>query len=158
MHGSDNLPRKLLMYFANVVHSTEAYFQTVICNSPEFQNTTVNNDLRYFVWDDPQGLDPIFLNGTHLKGMMKSRAAFARKFMEGDPVLKKIDKKMFIYKSRQRCFETRGNRAVKNWEGDPCFSRENVNIIKPSNSAMRLKSLVRELVSSDKLYSNQCKF
>ncbi|KAG6481128.1 beta-glucuronosyltransferase GlcAT14A-like [Zingiber officinale] len=158
VHGSDNLPRKLLMYFANVAHSTEAYFQTVICNSPEFQNTTVNNDLRYFVWDDPPGSEPIFLNATHLKGMMKSRAAFARKFMEGDPVLKKMDKKVLMYKSRQRCFEKPGNRAVKNWEGESCYSRENVNIIKPSNSATRLKSLVTELVSSDKLYSNQCKF
>ncbi|KAG6538111.1 hypothetical protein ZIOFF_003222 [Zingiber officinale] len=157
VHGSDNLPRKLLMYFANVAYSTEAYFQTVICNSPEFRNTTVNNDLRYFVWDDPPGLEPLFLNKTHLKDMTRSRAAFARKFMEEDPVLKKVDKKMLRYKSRQRCFGKSGYRAVKNLEGDPCLSQVNVNIVRPSISAMRLRSLVTELISSDRLYSNQCK-
>nr|CAD1825449.1 unnamed protein product [Ananas comosus var. bracteatus] len=53
VYAWDNLPRKLLMYFANVAYSVESYFQTAICNSPQFINTTVNDDLRYFVWDDP---------------------------------------------------------------------------------------------------------
>ncbi|KAG6496728.1 hypothetical protein ZIOFF_044598 [Zingiber officinale] len=138
VHGSDNLPRKLLMYFANVAYSAEAYFQTVICNTPEFQNTTINNDLRYFVWDDPPGLEPLFLNQTNLKDLIKSRAAFARKFMESDPMLKKIDKKILRCQSKQWCFCQTGNKAVKNSEGDPCLSWDNVNIIKPSKSVLSL--------------------
>ncbi|KVH97933.1 beta-glucuronosyltransferase GlcAT14B-like [Cynara cardunculus var. scolymus] len=47
--GWDNFPRKLLMYMSNVASPLEFYFQTVICNSPSFQNTTVDNDLRYFM-------------------------------------------------------------------------------------------------------------
>ncbi|XP_072980729.1 beta-glucuronosyltransferase GlcAT14A-like [Typha angustifolia] len=91
VHGWDNLPRKLLMYFANVAYSMESYFQTVICNSPEFQNTTINNDLRYFIWDNPPGLDPLFLNQSHFEAMTSSGAAFARRFPEDDPVLQMID-------------------------------------------------------------------
>ncbi|KAL8252583.1 hypothetical protein R6Q59_036276 [Mikania micrantha] len=45
--GWDNFPRKLLMYMTNIASPLEFYFQTVICNSPSFQNTTVDNDLRY---------------------------------------------------------------------------------------------------------------
>ncbi|CAN1828998.1 Beta-glucuronosyltransferase GlcAT14A [Linum perenne] len=51
--GWDSLPRVLLMYFNNVVLSEESYFQSVICNAPDFKNTTVNNDLRQFKKDDP---------------------------------------------------------------------------------------------------------
>ncbi|GKC03769.1 beta-glucuronosyltransferase GlcAT14C-like protein [Tanacetum coccineum] len=45
--GWDNFPRKLLMYMSNVPSPLEFYFQTLICNTPRFQNTTVDNDLRY---------------------------------------------------------------------------------------------------------------
>ncbi|KAI3977925.1 hypothetical protein MKX01_036765 [Papaver californicum] len=47
VHGWDNLPRTLIMYFANSASPIESYFHTVLCNSDEFQNTTVNNNLRY---------------------------------------------------------------------------------------------------------------
>ncbi|KAJ0579167.1 putative glycosyl transferase, family 14, beta-glucuronosyltransferase GlcAT14A/B/C [Helianthus annuus] len=45
--GWDNFPRKLLMYMTNLASPLEFYFQTVICNSPAFQNTTIDSDLRY---------------------------------------------------------------------------------------------------------------
>ncbi|KAI3802802.1 hypothetical protein L1987_30945 [Smallanthus sonchifolius] len=45
--GWDNFPRKLLMYMSNVASPLEFYFQTVICNSPSFRNTTIDSDLRY---------------------------------------------------------------------------------------------------------------
>ncbi|KAJ6718861.1 GLYCOSYLTRANSFERASE [Salix purpurea] len=51
--GWDNLPRTLLMYFNNVILSEESYFHSVICNAPEFKNTTLNSDLRQFQKDDP---------------------------------------------------------------------------------------------------------
>ncbi|CAH1419982.1 unnamed protein product [Lactuca virosa] len=47
VEGWDNFPRKLLMYMSNVESPLELYFQTVICNSPGFQNMTIDNDLRY---------------------------------------------------------------------------------------------------------------
>ncbi|WOK99899.1 beta-glucuronosyltransferase GlcAT14A-like [Canna indica] len=160
VHGSDNFPRKLLLYFANVVFSTESYFQTLICNSPDFRNTTINNDLRYFAWDDPPGLEPLFLNKTHFKAMIKSRAAFARKFVEDDPLLNKVDEKLLGYTPSEGGFGQwcSGHSTMNNVEEDPCLSSDNINLVRPSTSAMRLKSLVTELISLERLNSNQCKF
>ncbi|URE22493.1 Core-2/I-Branching enzyme [Musa troglodytarum] len=159
IQGSDSLPRKLLMYFANVAYSMESYFQTVICNSPEFQNTTVNDDLRYIVWDNPPGLEPLFLNRSHFKAMVKSRAAFARKFMEDDPVLKKVDKRILKRAQSgvgfgQWCSSQPGNKKNK-LKGDACLSWGDINVVKPGPSAARLKILVAELISQDKLHSDQ---
>ncbi|KAK1302798.1 hypothetical protein QJS10_CPB12g00320 [Acorus calamus] len=57
--GWDNLPRTLLLYFTNALIPEESYFHSVACNSQGFQNTTVNSDLRYMVWDNPPGWSPI---------------------------------------------------------------------------------------------------
>ncbi|KAF2302905.1 hypothetical protein GH714_010910 [Hevea brasiliensis] len=81
--GWDNLPRKLIMYFSNVAYPIEFYFHTVICNSPEFQNTTVNTELRYNILEDPN-FNKILDGGA--------AAAFARPFKEGDSELNRIDK------------------------------------------------------------------
>ncbi|KAG1364501.1 beta-glucuronosyltransferase GlcAT14A [Cocos nucifera] len=163
VHSWDNLPRKLLMYFANVAYSMESYFQTVICNSPEFRNTTVNSDLRYFLWDDPPGLDPLFLNQSHYKEMIKSRAAFARRFMEDDRVLKRIDKKILRRSSNgvgmgKWCLGQLGGPKKKDLEEDPCSSWGDINVVVPGPSGKRLRSLVSELISDERLHSNQCKF
>ncbi|WOK96335.1 beta-glucuronosyltransferase GlcAT14A-like [Canna indica] len=162
IHGSDNLPRKLLMYFANVAYSIESYFQTVICNSPEFQNTTVNNDLRYFVWDNPPGLEPLFLNRSHYKTMIKSKAPFARKFMEDDPVLRKVDKKILKRAPNevgfgQWCLDQPANKKMK-LDSSSCSNWGNINVVQPGPSAARLRSLVTELITEETPYSNQCKF
>ncbi|WOL03831.1 beta-glucuronosyltransferase GlcAT14A-like [Canna indica] len=50
--GWDNLTRTLLLYFTNAILSEEGYFHSVICNSPDFQNITVNSDLRQFHHND----------------------------------------------------------------------------------------------------------
>ncbi|CAH1448644.1 unnamed protein product [Lactuca virosa] len=36
------------MYVNNVVLAQEVYFHTVVCNSPDYKNTTINADLRQF--------------------------------------------------------------------------------------------------------------
>ncbi|KAJ3676420.1 hypothetical protein LUZ60_003832 [Juncus effusus] len=46
----DNLPRTLLLYYSNFPSSSQSYFQTVLCNSNKFQNTTINHDLRSSAW------------------------------------------------------------------------------------------------------------
>ena len=63
--GWDNLPRTLLMYYTNFLSSTEGYFHTVICNSKDFQNTTVNHDLRFMMWDNPPRQDPLNLTSQN---------------------------------------------------------------------------------------------
>ncbi|MED6110644.1 hypothetical protein PIB30_044866 [Stylosanthes scabra] len=83
--GWDNLPRVLLMYFTNVKLSQEGYFHSVICNAPEFKNTTVNGDLRYMIWDNPPKMEPHFLNASVFNQMVESGAAFARQFAVDNP-------------------------------------------------------------------------
>lgn len=92
--GWDNLPRVLLMYYTNFVSSPEGYFHTVLCNSPEFKNTTVNHDLRYIAWDNPPKQHPLALTLKDFQNMTSSGAPFARKFSKDDPVLSFIDKQL----------------------------------------------------------------
>jgi len=92
--GWDNLPRVLLMYYTNFVSSPEGYFHTVICNSQEFKNTTVNHDLHYIAWDTPPKQHPLSLTLKDFQNMSKSGSPFARKFEREDPVLTFIDKQL----------------------------------------------------------------
>lgn len=85
--GWNNFPRKLLLYLSNVAFPLEAYFQTIICNSPEFENTTINHDLRYISQNEPHAL-----NISDYDKMLSSDTIFGRPFKEGDQVLSKIDK------------------------------------------------------------------
>lgn len=142
VHGWDNLPRKLLMYFANAAYSMESYFQTLICSSPGFRNTTVNGDLRYFVWDDPPGLEPLILDESHFDNMANSSAAFARRFVEDAPVLKKVDDELL---SRSVwCLssgEKQGGGDVKS-----CSKWGDVNVVRPGLAGEKLRRFVSEII------------
>lgn len=148
VHGWDNLPRRLLMYFANTAYSMESYFQTVICNSSDFRNTTVNGDLRYFVWDDPPGLDPLILDESHFDNMVKTSAAFARRFVEDAPVLKKVDDELLNQSSVRlvpgvRCpnlGEKQGGMAV-----DSCSKWGDINVVRPGRAGERLRHYISEI-------------
>ncbi|KAL6974226.1 Beta-glucuronosyltransferase GlcAT14B [Sarracenia purpurea var. burkii] len=89
--GWDNLPRIVLMYYANFLSSPEGYFHTVICNSEEFLNTTVNHDLHFISWDNPPKQHPHFLTIDDYQRMLESNTPFARKFGRNESVLDKID-------------------------------------------------------------------
>ncbi|EMS59011.1 Xylosyltransferase 2 [Triticum urartu] len=89
--GWDNLPRTLLMYFTNFLSSSEGYFHTVICNSKYYQNTTINNDLRFMAWDNPPRTHPLNLTAEYFDAMANSGLPFAHSFTRDDPVLDMID-------------------------------------------------------------------
>ncbi|PNX85698.1 xylosyltransferase 1-like protein, partial [Trifolium pratense] len=89
--GWDNLPRIVLMYYANFLSSPEGYFHTVICNAEEFRNTTVNHDLHFISWDNPPKQHPHYLTAEHYQSMVESNAPFGRKFGRNEPLLDKID-------------------------------------------------------------------
>ncbi|KAG6532731.1 beta-glucuronosyltransferase GlcAT14A-like [Zingiber officinale] len=152
--GWDNLPRTLLLYFTNVILSEESYFHSLICNSADFQNTTVNNDLRYMVWDDPPGIEPHLLNTTDYAEMIKSGVPFARQFRHGDAVLDKIDSTIL---------KRRNNKAVpgawcsaKKWWMDPCSQWGNADIVKPGPRAKEFARLMQKLLNDWKSESNSC--
>ncbi|KAL3697788.1 hypothetical protein R1sor_011864 [Riccia sorocarpa] len=153
--GWDNLPRIMLMYYTNFVSSPEGYFHTLICNAPEFRNTTVNHDLHYIAWDNPPKQHPLTLTMTQLGNMTTSGAAFARKFPRDDPVLDKIDEE---YLGRAPDRFTPGGWCLGPTEDgqDPCAVRGDINVLKPGPGAKRFESLILRLLSPSRFRKYQC--
>ncbi|GFP83499.1 xylosyltransferase 1 [Phtheirospermum japonicum] len=153
--GWDNLPRTLLMYFTNVVLSQEVYFHSVICNSDEFKNTTVNADLRYFVWDDPPRMEPHFLTASDYGEMVKSGSAFARQFEKDGPVLDMIDRKVLL-RARNRATPGAWCTGRKSWFMDPCSQWGDVNVVKPGPQAKKFGESIDKLLDDLNSPSNTC--
>lgn len=149
--GWDNLPRTLLMYYANFVSSPEGYFQTVICNAPEYAKTTVNHDLHFISWDNPPKQHPHTLTINDTSRMIGSSAAFARKFRQDDPSLDKIDKDLL---GRKKGGFTPGGWCSGN---PPCSKVGDPTKLKPGPGAQRLRLLVSRLLLSARYGQNQCK-
>lgn len=140
--GWDNLPRTLLMYYTNVVSSPEGYFQTVICNAPEFAATAVNNDMHFILWDNPPKQHPRNLMTRDLGRMIGSNVPFARKFSQNDPVLDQIDAQ-FLHRSN-------GSFTPGGWcSGEPLCSEvgERQKLV-PGPGAWRLQRLMYRLAKS----------
>ncbi|KAI4313820.1 hypothetical protein L6164_026770 [Bauhinia variegata] len=152
----DNLPRTLLMYFTNVKLSQEGYFHSVICNAPEFKNTTVNADLRYMIWDNPPKMEPHFLNVSVFDQMAESGAAFARQFAIDDPVLDMIDYKILRGRGRYRAAPGAWCTGGRSWWMDPCSQWGDANIVQPGPQAKKLQESVSNLLEDWSSHNNQC--
>lgn len=151
--GWDNLPRTLLMYYANFVSSPEGYFHTVICNVPEFSKTTVNHDLHYIAWHRPPRQHPRLLSIGDMGPMVASGAAFGRKFRRNDIALDKIDKELLMRSTNEGGGFTPGG-----WCGGTpeCSVVEDVARISPGSGAERLKGLIDRLLTEARSGKNQC--
>ncbi|CDP05925.1 unnamed protein product [Coffea canephora] len=149
--GWDNLPRTLLMYYTNFVSSPEGYFQTVVCNAPEFVPTIVNHDMHYIAWDNPPKQHPKTLHLNDTAPMIASGAPFARKFRANDPVLDKLDNEFLGRKN--------GSFTPGGWcRGKPrCSKVGNPAKLKPGPGVGRLRGLVDNIVLSPRFSENQCK-
>lgn len=142
--GWDNLPRTALMYFTNVVLSQEGYFHSVICNTPEFKNTTINSDLRFMIWDNPPKMEPQYLNLSDYDKMVESGAAFARQFHKDDPVLNMVDEKI-LKRGSSRATPGAWCTGRKNWLMDPCSQWGDVNVLNPGPQASKLGKVIMNL-------------
>ncbi|KAL2456548.1 Core-2/I-branching beta-1 [Abeliophyllum distichum] len=140
--GWDNLPRTLLMYYTNFVSSPEGYFQTVICNAPEFVPTVVNHDMHYISWDIPPKQHPHTLSLNDTAQMIQSGAAFARKFKKDTRVLDKIDRELLGRRN--------GSFTPGGWcKGKPrCTRVGNPTKLRPGSGAQRLQTLINKLLSA----------
>lgn len=160
INGWDNLPRKLLMFFSNVVYPLESYFHTVLCNSPEFQNTTIDNNLFYSLFDtDPS--ESQLLDLSHYDTMMESKAVFARPFGENDLVLEKIDDLVLNRMSNglvqgEWCSDKEMNKSTNVLEAEEvCSLYGNIDVVKPGLFGIRFKALLDEIVNSR---TSKCQF
>ncbi|XP_020570696.1 beta-glucuronosyltransferase GlcAT14A-like [Phalaenopsis equestris] len=154
--GWDNLPRTLLLYFTNVLLSQEAYFHSTICNSIDFQNKTVNNDLRYKEWDNPPQMEPLFLNDTNFDKMVDSGLPFSRKFREDDVVLDSIDKQI-LDRKYHRVTPGAWCSAKRGWWSDPCSQWKNVNLVRPGAQAEKFGDFMKRLLEEWSSGSNSCR-
>ncbi|XP_057533983.1 beta-glucuronosyltransferase GlcAT14C [Amaranthus tricolor] len=154
--GWDNLPRTLLMYYTNYLSSSEGYFHTVVCNHKNYQNTTVNHDLRYMKWDNPPNQQPVNLTEKHFSDMVQSGAPFAHRFALNDPVLEKIDRDLL---RRVDGHFVPGGWCLENYVqgNDPCVHFGNPDTIKPSVNTKRLEKLILQLLDPDNFRSKQCR-
>ncbi|CAJ1975465.1 unnamed protein product [Sphenostylis stenocarpa] len=155
--GWDNLPRTVLMHYANFLSSPEGYFHTVICNAKEFRNTTVNHDLHFISWDNPPKQHSHFLTDNDYQGMVDSNVplAFARKFGRHEPVLDKIDKE-FLGRNTDgyvpgRWFSPANSSIINHYSGVG-----NVTDLRPGSGAQRLRRLISGLLSAENFQTNQC--
>lgn len=152
--GWDNLPRTILMYYANFVSSPEGYFHTVICNTEEFRNTAISHDLHYIAWDSPPKQHPKSLTIKDFDNMVNSSAPFARKFAKDDPALDRIDRELLRRTNRF----APGAWCVGNTQNgaDPCSLRGDDSVFSPGPGASRLQELTEKLLSEE-FRSKQCK-
>ncbi|XP_048544783.1 beta-glucuronosyltransferase GlcAT14A-like [Triticum urartu] len=155
IRGWNNLPRTLLVSYANLVSSPEAYFHTMACNAEEFRNTTVNHHMRYISRGDFPAHQPELINSSHWDRMLDSDAAFACKFGQDDPVLDRIDVGLL---SRQPGMLAPGSWSIGDTGGDGSFwIVRDATPLRPGPGAARLQRLVTSLLSEDNFRPNQCK-
>ena len=143
------------MYSTNVVLAQEVYFHSVICNSPDFKNNTVNSDLRYMVWDDPPKMDPRFLKTSEYEGMVQSGAAFARQFQKDDAVLDMVDDRI-LNRGKHRAVPGAWCTGGRSWFSDPCSQWGDINVLKPSRHAKKFENTINNLLVDLKSQSSQC--
>ncbi|KAK4344209.1 hypothetical protein RND71_037303 [Anisodus tanguticus] len=153
LRGWDNLPRIVLMYYANFLSTPEGDFHTVICNAEEFKNTTVNHDLHFISWDNPPKQHPHVLTLNDYQNMVDSNASFARKFRRNEPVLDKIDSELLERKV--------DGFVPGSWfdggDANATISQyilRNITSLRPGPGAQRIKSLISGL-SSDKDFNTK---
>ncbi|XP_047315412.1 beta-glucuronosyltransferase GlcAT14A-like [Impatiens glandulifera] len=143
--GWDNLPRTLLLYYTNFISSPEGYFQTLICNSHNYINTTLNHDLHFITWDSPPKQHPRSLGLKDYRKMVQSNRPFARKFKNDDPILARIDTDLLK--------RPKGGFSHGGWCAE---EDERYGVLKTGPGAKRLRALLSKLVASQNL-RRQCR-
>ncbi|KAJ4959596.1 hypothetical protein NE237_026707 [Protea cynaroides] len=154
--GWDNLPRVVLMYYANFLSSPEGYFHTVICNAAEFRNNTVNHDLHFISWDNPPKQHPHFLNVYDFQRMVDSNAPFARKFGRNESVLNKIDEELLNRSANGFVHGGWFSNGTNMSSSVPLYSPVNATVLRPGPGAERIKHLINGLLSQEDFHAKQC--
>ncbi|ESW23469.1 hypothetical protein PHAVU_004G049700 [Phaseolus vulgaris] len=155
--GWENLPRILLLYYTNFVSSPEGYFQTVICNSKDYKNTTANNDLHYITWDYPPKQHPRTLGLKDYRKMVLSNRPFARKFKKNDPLLDKIDRDLLKRNHGEFSFGGWCSEAEKHNRVCSGFKTQNYGVLKPGPASKKLKFLLSYTLSRKVFHKQQCR-
>ncbi|CAN1298733.1 Beta-glucuronosyltransferase GlcAT14C [Linum perenne] len=153
VQGWDNLPRKLLMYFANTAYPLQSYFHTVLCNSPDFQNTSIlNSDLRYDI--NHKDINPRRELG--FEDMLGSGAVFGRAFKDGDRdhglILDKVDAAAL----KRHRDEVVPGQWCRFEDEDDAKKKVNIDVVKAGSNGVELGILLSRLVSQGRNTTTYC--
>ncbi|KAK4480774.1 hypothetical protein RD792_011625 [Penstemon davidsonii] len=154
VNGLDNLPRKLLMYFNNVPYPLESYFHTLLCNTPEFQNKTVNDNLRYII--------------TNTSIIEDHSAIFVGPFDENDRELQEIDEHRLSRGPGQVvpgkwCTKTGliGNGTAPSFNTSSsdefCSGLGDIDALEPGDEGIKLQMFLSQLNEEKKSVTSMCK-
>lgn len=153
--GTDNLPRTLLMYFANTPSSLSNYFPTILCNSRQFNRTIINHNLRYANFASPSNEEPRPLSSNDFDDMIRSGTAFASRFPQDDPLLAHIDREIL---NRSQGSAVPGGWCLGEPGNDTCSVWGDADVLRPGPGARRLEKLIVGLLSNGTVQSRQCIF
>ncbi|EOY05420.1 Core-2/I-branching beta-1,6-N-acetylglucosaminyltransferase family protein, putative [Theobroma cacao] len=151
--GTDNLPRTLLMYFANTPYSFTNYFPTVLCNSDQFKRTVINHNLQYIAFNKSSTKKPPQMNSADFDAMIQSGAAFATQFRFDDPVLDRIDQEIL---KRSPGKAVPGGWCLGEPDNGTCSVWGDADILRPGPGARRLEKRIVESLSDGRFQSQQC--
>ncbi|XWS60847.1 hypothetical protein CRYUN_Cryun07bG0072800 [Craigia yunnanensis] len=151
--GTDNLPRTLLMYFANTPYSFTNYFPTVLCNSDQFKRTVINHNLQYIAFNKSSTKKPPPMNSAEFDAMIQSGAAFATEFQFDDSVLDHIDQEIL---KRSPGKVVPGGWCLGEPSNGTCSVWGDADILRPGPGARRLEKSIVELLSDGRFQSQQC--
>jgi hypothetical protein len=143
----------MLMYYTNMPLPHRKYFQTVLCNSPEFNRTVVNHDLHYSKWDSSSKKEPLLLTLDDVENMTQSGVAFGTRFSMDDPVLNHIDEEIL---HRQPEEPAPGGWCIGVGDASPCSVSGNPDVLRPGPAAMKLAKLLAQRLTYRNFYSQQC--
>lgn len=149
--GTDNLPRTVLMYLANTPLSNSVYFPTILCNSWQFNRTTINNNLQYISLNSRK--EPHLLNSSYYNDLVQSGAAFASRFLPDDPILDRIDQEIL---HRGPGKPVPGGWCLGESGVDLCEVWGDAAVLQPGPGAERLERCILGLLSKKTFSSQQC--
>ncbi|KAK9007119.1 hypothetical protein V6N11_050952 [Hibiscus sabdariffa] len=151
--GTDNLPRTLLMYLANMPYPFANYFPTILCNTDKFKRTVINHSLQYVTSNISSSKKPSSINSAEFDAMVWSGDAFATEFQFDDPVLDRIDQKVL---KRKRDRVVPGGWCLGVPKNDTCSVWGDADILRPGPGAKRLEKRIVGLLSDVRFRSQQC--
>ncbi|KAK8497738.1 hypothetical protein V6N12_024951 [Hibiscus sabdariffa] len=137
--GTDNLPRTLLMYLANMPYPFTNYFPTILCNTDKFKRTVINHNLQYVASNVSSSKKPSFINSTEFDAMIQSGDAFATEFQFDNPVLDCIDRKLLKRKPGR---VVPGGWCLGVLKNDTCSVWGDADILRPGPGAKGLKNVL----------------
>uniref|UniRef100_A0A7N1A4V7 Uncharacterized protein n=1 Tax=Kalanchoe fedtschenkoi TaxID=63787 RepID=A0A7N1A4V7_KALFE len=151
--GSNNFPRTLLMYFANMPSSQLNYFPTVVCNSKQFKRSTINGNLQFTAsGNQSRDVFPRPLDVDDFNGMKNSGAAFAAQVTDLQ-VLDHMDRHLL---GRHFGQLVPGGWCIGDYVNGTCSSWGDADILRPGEGSKRLEKHILKLLANGAFLSHQC--